>query len=79
MAYSIWVGEGPSAKRLFHEVLKRASADLQGWQKTERAVEMRQALSLTLMREVVRQLRLRCRVSDEEGPDRPTGEDAEPS
>jgi len=64
---------------MFHEVLKRASADLQGWQKTERATEMRQALSLTLMREVARQLRLRCRVCDEEISDRLTGLVAEAS
>ena len=74
MAYSTWGGEGPGAKRVFREVLKRSTADLQGWQRTVRAVEMRQALSLTLAREVARQLRMRCRVNDEfagEGSDTP--------
>jgi hypothetical protein len=65
MAYSVWGGEGPGAKRVFYEVLRRATADLQGWQKTERAAEMRQALSLTLAREVARQLPVRCRVNDD--------------
>ena len=66
MACSTWGGEGPGAKRIFHEVLHRATADLQGWQKTERTREIRQALSLTLAREVARQLRVRCRVNDAE-------------
>ena len=67
MAYSTWGGEGPGAKRIFHEVLHRATADLQGWQKTERTQELRQTLSLTLAREVARQLRVRCRVNDADG------------
>ena len=35
----------------------------------ERVRETRQALSLTLAREVARQLRLRCRVNDDEDVD----------
>jgi len=54
---------------LLLEVLKRATADPQGWPKTQRILRLRQNLSLTLAREVsvkcqVWQLSLRCRVLD---------------
>lgn len=63
-AYSPWGGQGNAAKSLLFEVLKRATADQQGWPKTQRILEMRQNLSLTLAREVAKQLSLRCRVLD---------------
>ena len=68
VGYSTWGGEGPGARRLFNEVVQRATADLQGWQRAERVKEMRQTLSLTLVREIARQLRLRCRVNDDDTP-----------
>jgi len=63
-AYSLWGGQGSAAKALLFEVLKRATADQQGWPKTQRILELRQNLSLTLAREVAKQLSLRCRLLD---------------
>ena len=57
-AYSLWGGQG----NLLWEVLKRATADLEGWAKTQRILELRQNLSLALVRGVARQLALRCQV-----------------
>ena len=61
-AYSPWGGQGTAARSLLFEVLKRATADQQGWAKTQRILELRQNLSITLAREVAKQLSLRCRV-----------------
>ena len=63
-AYSPWGGQGAAAKGLLHELLKRATADQQGWPKVQRILELRQNLSLTLAREVAKQLAMRCRVLD---------------
>ena len=65
-AYSPWGGQGSAAKGLLHEVLKRATADQQGWPKIQRILEHRQNLSLTYAREValVGELALLCRVHD---------------
>ena len=63
-AYSPWGGQGTAARSLLHEVLKRATADQNGWAKTQRILELRQNISVTLAREVARQLALRCRVVD---------------
>ena len=46
------------------EVLKQATADLEGWPKIRRILEIRQGVSVTLMRQIARQLALRCRVLD---------------
>ena len=67
-AYSPWGGQGSAARGLLYEVLKRATADQQGWSKTQRILELRQNLSLTLAREVAKQLSLRCRVQDSLDP-----------
>ena len=63
-AYSPWGGQGTAARSLLYEVLKRATADQQGWSKTQRILEMRQNISMTLAREVAKQLSLRCRVQE---------------
>ena len=63
-AYSPWGGQGTAARSLLWEVLKHATSDQQGWAKTQRILELRQNLSITLAREVARQLSLRCQVSD---------------
>ena len=63
-AFSPWGGCGPSARALLHEVGRRATADLEGWPKLRRLRELHENLSLTLAREVARQLSLRNRVQD---------------
>ena len=63
-ALSTWGGLGSSAKAVLFEVSKRATADLQGWPKTHALNEIREALSMTLMREIARQLSLKGRVDD---------------
>ena len=63
-AYSPWGGQGTAARSLLYEVLKRATADQQGWSKPQRILEMRQNISMTLAREVAKQLSLRCRVQE---------------
>ncbi len=63
-AYSTWGGQGPGAQSFMVEVLKQATADLEGWPKIRRILEIRQGVSVTLMRQVARQLALRCRVLD---------------
>jgi len=64
MAFSPWGGSGPTARALLHEFGKRATAHLAGWPKQRRLREIHESLSLTLAREVVRQLALRNRVQD---------------
>ena len=61
-AYSPWGGQGAAAKGLLHELLKRATADQQGWPKVQMILELRQNLSLALAREVAKQLAMRFRV-----------------
>jgi hypothetical protein len=63
-ALSTWGGLGSSAKAVLFEVTKRATADLTGWPKTQALLEMREDLSVTLMREVARQLSVKGRVQD---------------
>ena len=46
------------------EVAKRATADLRGWPKTQALQAILEALSVTLMREVARQLMVKGRVQD---------------
>jgi len=67
-AMTTWGGLGSSAKAVLFEVTKRATADLKGWPKTRALDEIREDLSVTLMREVARQLSLKGRVEDAEGP-----------
>ena len=63
-AMSTWGGLGSSAKAVLFEVTKRATADLKGWPKTQALLEIREGLSVTLMREVARQLLVKSRVQD---------------
>ena len=64
VTFNQWGGMGPGAQSLLHTALARATADLGGWPKTQRILELRQALAMTLCREVARQLGARCRVLD---------------
>ena len=61
-ALSTWGGLGSSAKAVLFEVTKRATADLGGWPKTQALLEIRERLSVTLMRQVARKLSLKNRV-----------------
>ena len=61
---STWGGLGSSAKAVLFEVTKRATADLRGWPKTRALQEIRETLSVTLMREIARQLSLKGRVEE---------------
>ena len=63
-AFTPWGGSGPTARALLHEVGHRVTAHLAGWPKQRRLREIHEGLSLTLAREVVRQLSLRNRVQD---------------
>jgi hypothetical protein len=64
-AFSPWGGTGPAAKNLLAEVSKRITSTLMPALRAERAREMRQNLSVTLMREVARQLQLASQVLDD--------------
>ena len=63
-AFTPWGGSGPAARALLHEVGRRATAALSGWPKQRRLREIHEGLSLTLARDVTRQLGLRNRVQD---------------
>ena len=63
-AISTWGGLGSSAKSVLFEVTKRITADLQGWPRSQALEEIRQGLSVTLMRQVARQLSAKGRVED---------------
>ena len=63
-AFTPWGGAGPTARALLHEVGRRATSHLSGWPKQRRLREIHENLSLTLAREVVRQLSVRNRVQD---------------
>jgi len=63
-ALSTWGGLGSSAKAVLFEVTKRATADLRGWPKTQALLEIRDALSVALMRELARQLSVKGRVQE---------------
>jgi hypothetical protein len=63
-ALSTWGGLGTSAKAVLFEVTKRATADLRGWPKTQALLEIRETLSVTLMREIARQLSVKGRVQE---------------
>jgi len=64
-AFTPWGGAGPTARALLHEVGRRATAHLSGWPKQRRLREIHEGLSLTLAREVVRQLSVRNRVQED--------------
>jgi hypothetical protein len=63
-AINTWGGMGSSAKAVLFEVTKRMMADLQGWPRTKALEDIRQSLSVTLMREIARQLSAKGRVED---------------
>ena len=52
-------GQGPNAASLLYEVVKRVTADLAGWPKIQRARELREPLSLSLVGGIAAQLRVR--------------------
>lgn len=58
-------GQGPSAGALLYEVTKRAGADGASWTRRARAQELRECLSLALMRGVAAQLDARCLLKDQ--------------
>ena len=64
MGFHTFGGPGPAASRLWHTIVKRATTDLEGWEKIRAIQTMQQNLSLALMREVARQLLLQNRVQD---------------
>jgi hypothetical protein len=64
MGFGTFGNGGPSSVRLLAQVVQKATADLHGWEKTKRAMEIRLGLSVTLMRQVGRQLLLKNRVQD---------------
>ncbi len=61
---SSWGGLGSSAKAVLFEVAKRATGDLRGWPKIHALQGFCETLSLTLMREVARQLTVKGRARD---------------
>ena len=63
-ALSTWGGLGSSAKAVLFEVTKRATADLKGWPKIKAIDEIRETLSVTLMKEIARQLAVKGRVDE---------------
>jgi hypothetical protein len=67
-AISTWGGLGSSAKSVLFEVTKRITADLQGWPKTQVLEDIRRGLSVTLMREIARQLSAKGQVEDATSP-----------
>ena len=64
MGLNTFGGTGPSAQRLLAQIIDKAIADLSGWEKTQRALELRRSLSLALMRQMGRQLLVKNRVQD---------------
>ena len=61
-AYSTWGGQGPAAAAFVSEIPCQATADLEGWPKIRRIIEIRQRLSVTLAQQLGLQLALRCQV-----------------
>ena len=59
LALNTWGGLGTSAKEVLFEVTKRATADFPGWSKTRALLEIREGISVNLMRQVARQLSLK--------------------
>ena len=64
MGFGTFGNAGPSSIRLLSQVIQEATADLHGWEKTKRAMEIRLNISVALMRQVGRQLSLKNRVQD---------------
>ena len=81
-ALSPWGTTGPAVASILHEILKRASADLESAAKGIRIQEMRQNLSVTLARSLAKQLALKNRIIedpiDEPASTVPTAEPPEP-
>jgi hypothetical protein len=67
-ALSTWGGLGTSAKAVLFEVTKRATADLRGWPQTQALLQIREGLSVTLMRAIARQLTVKGRVEEALSP-----------
>ncbi len=56
---------GPSATCLLKEITRRATAALEAWERVKRGVEINQGFSITVARQLARQLSLRYRVIEE--------------
>ena len=67
-ALSTWGGLGTSAKAVLFEVTKRATADLRGWPQTQALLQIREGLSVTLMRAIARQLTVKGQVEEALSP-----------
>ena len=63
-AFSPWGGMGPSARHLLFEVTKRATSGTSLAASNSRLNEIKQSISMTLAREVARQLSLTYRILD---------------
>jgi len=63
-ALNTWGGLGSSGKCVLFEVTHRAMADLHGWAKTHAMETIRPGVSVTLMRQIARQLSANGRVDD---------------
>ena len=59
-----WGGLGPSATALWEQILKRAVNSLIGKDRDRHSLQLRQSLSISLMREVGRQLEVAHLVQD---------------
>jgi hypothetical protein len=64
-AFSPWGMPGPSAAGLLQEITRRATASLEGWERSKHSVEINQGFSITVARQLARQLSLRYRVIEE--------------
>jgi hypothetical protein len=64
-AFSPWGMPGPSAAGLLAEITRRATAALDGRERIKRGVEITQGFSITVARQLARQLSLRYRVIEE--------------
>ena len=64
MGFGPFGNAGPSSTRLLAQIIQKATADLHGWEKTKRAMDIRLNISVALMRQVGRQLSLKNRVQD---------------
>ena len=65
VALSPWGGLGPNARSWLAEVTKRILVDNPSHSTNTRSTEILQTISLTLAREVARQLSLRCRIVED--------------
>jgi hypothetical protein len=63
-AFTTWGMAGPQASAMLFEIKKRATNNLSGWIKIKKAEEITANISLTMARQIARQLRMRNRVHE---------------